>query len=164
MTTKPLPSNPAPPFPHQHPLHHFRGWTVVTRKSQNNVKFAQSPPAPLPKVPVADIDTPTYAALVALGLLASAQSTGTEKNLDAVVQLLTVNYAASHPDAKVRYKASYMYLWGHSDASSLSEPHSRSRIVDISSSAIVLLVLLAHRRHKIHHPLPMERSMSLPIS
>ena len=46
--------------------------------------------------------------------------------MDAVVQLL--NYAASHPDAKVRYHASDMYLWGHRDASYLSEPHSHSRI------------------------------------
>jgi hypothetical protein len=63
--------------------------------------------------------------LVALSTIASAQSTGTEKTLDAVVQLL--NYAASHPDATVRYKASDMYLWGHSDASYLSETKSRSR-------------------------------------
>jgi hypothetical protein len=63
--------------------------------------------------------------LVALSTIASAQSTGTEKTLDAVVQLL--NYAASNPDATVRFTASDMYLWGHSDASYLSETHSRSR-------------------------------------
>lgn len=63
--------------------------------------------------------------LVALGAISSAQAQGTEKTLDAVCQLL--NYAASHPDAKLRYHASDMYLWAHSDASYLSEPKGRSR-------------------------------------
>jgi len=64
--------------------------------------------------------------LVALGTLAAAQSKGTEATMDAAVHLL--NYAASHPDAIVRFRASDMILHVHSDASYLSEPKARSRV------------------------------------
>ena len=63
--------------------------------------------------------------LVALGTIASAQAKGTEQTADAVTQLL--NYAATHPDAIVRYHASDMQLHVHSDASYLSESKARSR-------------------------------------
>jgi hypothetical protein len=63
--------------------------------------------------------------LVALGTLASAQSTGTEATAIAVTQLL--NYCATHPDATLRYHASAMVLHVHSDASYLSERNARSR-------------------------------------
>jgi hypothetical protein len=63
--------------------------------------------------------------LVALGSLASAQTNGTEAIAVALTQLL--NYAATHPDAIVRFNASDMYLHIHSDASYLSERHARSR-------------------------------------
>jgi hypothetical protein len=63
--------------------------------------------------------------LVALSAIATAQNSGTEKTMDAVVQLL--NYAASHPNAVLRYVASDMYLHVHSDASYLSETKARSR-------------------------------------
>ena len=63
--------------------------------------------------------------LVALGTIAAAQSQATEHTAHAVVRLL--NYAASHPDAVIRYKASGMTLHIHSDASYLSEPKARSR-------------------------------------
>jgi hypothetical protein len=64
--------------------------------------------------------------LVALGSISSAQSHGTEATMDAVTHLL--NYAATHPDAIVRYTASDMTLHCHSDASYLSEPRARSRV------------------------------------
>jgi hypothetical protein len=64
--------------------------------------------------------------LVALGTLAAAQTQGTEKTLKATVQLL--NYAATHPDATVRFYKSDMILYIHSDASYLSEPKSCSRV------------------------------------
>ena len=57
----------------------------------------------------------------ALGSLASAQSTGTEKIMDAVVQLL--NYAASHPEAKVRYRANDMHLFGNRHSRQLIYPN-----------------------------------------
>ena len=67
--------------------------------------------------------------LVALGTLASAQTKGTESTMDALTQLLKFffYYAASHPDAIIRYKASDMILHIHSDASYLSESEARSR-------------------------------------
>ena len=63
--------------------------------------------------------------LVALSAIATHQTTSTENTINAVVQLL--NYAASHPNAVVRYRASDMYLWVHSDGSYLSETKARSR-------------------------------------
>ena len=63
--------------------------------------------------------------LVALGSLASAQSKGTEATAKAGQKLL--NYAATHPDAVIQFKASDMVLHIHSDASYLSEPKARSR-------------------------------------
>ncbi|MGL5935528.1 MAG: reverse transcriptase domain-containing protein, partial [Cetobacterium sp.] len=64
--------------------------------------------------------------LTALSTLASAQSAGTEQTMDALTQLL--DYAATHPNAKVRYYASDMILYVHSNASYLSEPKARSRV------------------------------------
>jgi hypothetical protein len=63
---------------------------------------------------------------VALGTLAAAQTQGTAQTMDAAVQLL--NYAATHPDAAVRFYKSDMILYIHSDASYLSEPKARSRV------------------------------------
>ena len=63
--------------------------------------------------------------LVALGTLTASQTNGTQATLDAAIKLL--NYAASHPDAKVRFHTSKMQLHIHSDASYLSEPKARSR-------------------------------------
>jgi hypothetical protein len=64
--------------------------------------------------------------LVALSTLAAAQTKGTEQTAEACTKLL--NYAATHPNAVVRYKASDMILHIHSDASYLSEPQARSRV------------------------------------
>ena len=64
--------------------------------------------------------------LVALGTIASAQTQGTTKTMDATIQLL--DYAAPHPDAAIRFHASDMILYVHSDASYLSEPRSKSRV------------------------------------
>jgi hypothetical protein len=61
--------------------------------------------------------------LVALGSLAAAKTT--EDTAQATTHLL--NYCATHPTASVRYHASAMSLWTHSDASYLSEPKARSR-------------------------------------
>ena len=62
--------------------------------------------------------------MVALNSLAAAASDGTETLLDKLVHFL--NYAASHPDAVLRYSASDMQLWVHSDTFYLSEPKARS--------------------------------------
>ena len=63
--------------------------------------------------------------LVALGSLAAAQSKGTKATMKACTKLL--NYAATHPDAVIRFTRSGMILHIHSDASHLSEPKARSR-------------------------------------
>jgi hypothetical protein len=63
--------------------------------------------------------------LVALGTLASAQSTATQATLHAAEHLL--DYCATHPHATVRFQASDMCLHIHSDASYLSESKARSR-------------------------------------
>ena len=62
---------------------------------------------------------------VALGSLGSAQSKGTKATAKAATKLL--NYAATHPDAVIKFRASDMILHIHSDASYLSEPKARSR-------------------------------------
>jgi hypothetical protein len=64
--------------------------------------------------------------LAALGTLATAQTCGTEQTMDNLVQLL--DYAATHPNAKIRFHSSDMILYVHSDASYLSEPKARSRV------------------------------------
>ena len=62
---------------------------------------------------------------VALGTIASQQSKATEATLAKIVHFL--DYAATHPDAVIRYRASDMILKQHSDASYLSEEEARSR-------------------------------------
>jgi hypothetical protein len=64
--------------------------------------------------------------LVALGSLASEQSKGTEATLEAATQLL--NYAATHPEATIRFHKSDMILHIHTDASYLSEAEAKSRV------------------------------------
>lgn len=63
--------------------------------------------------------------LVALSAIAAEQAAPTENTLRKVNQFL--DYAATHPDAAITYKASNMVLAIHSDASYLSEPKARSR-------------------------------------
>jgi hypothetical protein len=63
--------------------------------------------------------------LPALGTIAATQSNATEKTECATHQLL--GYAATHPDATIRFSANNMILHIHSNASYLSEPKARSR-------------------------------------
>ena len=63
--------------------------------------------------------------LHALNVLAASQKRGTQATVEALVHFL--NYAATHPNAKIRYRASAMVLHVHSDASYLTEPEARSR-------------------------------------
>ena len=63
--------------------------------------------------------------LVALSAIAAEQGAPTENTLQKVHQFL--DYAATHPEAAVTYKASDMVLAIHSDALYLSEPKARSR-------------------------------------
>ena len=63
--------------------------------------------------------------LVALGSIASRQAKATDKTYDECLWIL--NYAASNPEATIKYIASDMVLYVHSDASYLSEPKAHSR-------------------------------------
>jgi hypothetical protein len=56
----------------------------------------------------------------------SGGSKATGKTQAATNQLL--DYLATHPDAAIRYHASYMILHIHSDASYLSVSNARSRL------------------------------------
>jgi hypothetical protein len=55
--------------------------------------------------------------------LAAAQTQGTAHTMEAAIQLL--NYAATHPDAAVRFYKSDITLYVHIDASYLSETRAR---------------------------------------
>ncbi len=62
--------------------------------------------------------------LTALGTLATQQAKGTQATMEVLTQLL--NYCATHPHAVIRYQASDMVLWTHSNASYLTAPKGRS--------------------------------------
>jgi len=63
--------------------------------------------------------------VTAIGEIATQQAKGTQATMKAITQLL--NYAATNPDAEVRFIASDMVLWIDSDSSYLSVPKARSR-------------------------------------
>ena len=63
--------------------------------------------------------------LAALGSLATQQASPTENTMKKVKQFL--DYAATHQDAIITYRASDMVIAVHSDASYLSETKARSR-------------------------------------
>ena len=63
--------------------------------------------------------------LPALGSIATQQAARTENTMQKVKQFL--DYAATHPDAIIAYRASVMVLAAHSDASYLSETKASSR-------------------------------------
>ena len=64
--------------------------------------------------------------LHALSAIATSRKHGMKACLDATTHLL--NYLATHPNASLRYHASNMVLFVHSDASYLTEPEARSRV------------------------------------
>lgn len=63
--------------------------------------------------------------LTPLSAIAAEQNTATDNTMKKTNQLL--DYAASHPDAKLRYHNSDMQLKVHSDASYLNEKEARTR-------------------------------------
>ena len=64
--------------------------------------------------------------LASISSIATNMTTAQQKDLDFRIKQF-LNYAATHPDAKIRFIASEMHLWIHSDASYLTEPKARSR-------------------------------------
>jgi hypothetical protein len=63
--------------------------------------------------------------IMPINVLASEQSKATAYTADKVIKLL--NYCNTHPETKIRYHASDMILYIHSDASYLSEIEDKSR-------------------------------------
>jgi hypothetical protein len=57
--------------------------------------------------------------IMPINVLASEQSRATADTADKVIKL--INYCNTHPETKIRYHASDMILYIHSDASYLSE-------------------------------------------
>ena len=64
--------------------------------------------------------------LAAIGSIASHLSTSTWANISQNIHHF-LDYAATHPDASLTFRASAMHLWIHTDASYLTEPKARSR-------------------------------------
>eukprot|EP00980_Cylindrotheca_fusiformis_P027368 scaffold20194_cov75-Cylindrotheca_fusiformis.AAC.1 len=64
--------------------------------------------------------------VTAIGSIAMDQAAATELTVKDITQLL--NYAATNPDATIRFYASDMVLYVESDASYLSETKARSRV------------------------------------
>ena len=67
--------------------------------------------------------------LMSLSAIASRQANPTHDTMKKTLQFL--DYVATHPDAKIQFRASDMCLNIHSDASYLSEPRARSRIAGV---------------------------------
>jgi hypothetical protein len=86
--------------------------------------------------------------LVALSSIAAEQANPTEDTMAQTKQLL--DYAATHPDAKLHYLASDMQLRIDSDASYLNAPHARSRI--------------GGHHYLSNAPPPMEQSLTPQVS
>jgi hypothetical protein len=68
-------------------------------------------------------DDPTL--IMPINVLAYAQSKATAITADKVIKLL--NYYTTHPETKIRYHASNMIIYIHSDASYISEKEAKSR-------------------------------------
>jgi len=68
------------------------------------------------------VDLTLHVALGTLGSVQTKPTTNTALDIDRLLR-----YVASHPDATIRYHASDMVLYIHSDASYLSETEARSR-------------------------------------
>jgi len=64
--------------------------------------------------------------LTTINTIGSQQSNGTQATMDSLVTLL--NYAATHPEASIKFTASDMILAISSDASYLSTSEGRSRL------------------------------------
>jgi hypothetical protein len=64
--------------------------------------------------------------LAAIGSIATHQASATKKTIHAIIQRL--DYAATHPDAIIRFNASDMVLYVESDSSYLSKTKAHSRV------------------------------------
>lgn len=125
-------------FKHNTPKHMHYGPSIITRPSFG--KTTQMVPidetAPLPTDAITFLRRVVgkflfYARAIDNTMLHSLNditiqsSRGTEATMNAVTKFL--NYAACHPDARIKYKAFPMILQGDSDAAYLVSPEARSR-------------------------------------
>jgi hypothetical protein len=76
------------------------------------------------------------ALLIPINVLASEQSKATSDTADKVIKLL--DYCNTHQETKIRYHASDMIIYIHSDASYLSEREPKSRAGGSSTWVIAL--------------------------
>ena len=91
--------------------------------------------------------------LSTISSIATNMTTATRKDLDFRMNQF-LDYAATHPDARIRFIASNMQLWIHSDASYLSEPKTRSRAGGyffLSKKTLIQLTLI-HLHHQTTAP------------
>jgi hypothetical protein len=72
---------------------------------------------------------------MALSAITAQRSAPTEETLARVNQFL--DYMWTHPDAKIRYRASIMILNVHSDASYLSAPKASRAVMQEDTSSLV---------------------------
>ena len=123
--------HPKPPCP-QNPPHVWKAPTYGTKiqYASDADRYPMFPPKSIHLVQQI-VGTLLYYAiavdttmLVALGNLSSQQSKVTKQTYDATLCLL--NYADYNPDTTIRYTASDMILYVHSNASYLSSPRARS--------------------------------------
>jgi hypothetical protein len=93
--------------------------------------------------------------IMPINVLESEQSRATADTADKVIKIL--NYCNTHPETKIRYHASDMILYIHSDASYLSERESKSRAgcffymgsstntdKKLTNGAILIITVLKH--------------------
>ena len=88
--------------------------------------------------------------LVALNIIAAEKYNSTEATAKAVTEL--INYAVTQYEDITRYHTSGMILHIHSNASSLSDPGSKSRSVGyhyFSTASAYLLKHLPSNRHSM---------------
>jgi hypothetical protein len=85
------------------------------------------------------------------GEIATQQARATNLTMRAITQLL--NYAASNPDAEIRFHASNMLLYVESDASYHSVPKARSRAAGFH-----------YLSNKVNDPATQQPPMNSPIN
>ena len=123
--------NHKPPNKPQHSPHQWTRPTYGTKVQ--HATDNDSPPASATAATYAQQVTGTFlyyalainnTMLVSLNTISTQQFAPTEATMSEITWLL--DYAATHPEAVIRYSKSDMILWIKSDASYLSAPNARS--------------------------------------
>ena len=126
----PLPFKPQhSPYPFQPPQY---GQPTQYAKKPPDPKLCQLDPLQLQKLQELTGTFRWYADAIDATMIMPVSSMSTDcNNIDRNEMLQRQNqfldYAATHPNAKIKFTASDMHLWAHTDASYLSETKARSR-------------------------------------